>query len=50
MFAPGFGTFVRIVVKGLGPTLIKSLFLPRVEELVRIDKTEADTLEKILKG
>jgi len=28
----------------------KSLFLPRVEELVRIDKTEADTLEKILKG
>lgn len=28
----------------------KSLFLPRVAELVRIDKTEADSLEKILKG
>jgi len=28
----------------------KSLFLPRVGELVRIDKNEADTLEKILKG
>lgn len=28
----------------------KSLFLPRVAELIRIDKTEADSLEKILKG
>jgi ATP-dependent DNA ligase len=28
----------------------KSLFLPRVAELVRGDKTEADSLEKILKG
>jgi len=28
----------------------KSLFLPRVEELNRLDKNEADTLEKILKG